>query len=631
MSFEDDNGNLVTVKVKYGHVTLYTTSANGGNITKMVVTNTGTSSTVSIHCSGGVTTIGEVIVLGSLKSFTAKTTDLLGDIVVDGKLASLVLRNVADGHLIDIGGGLTAADITTKDKVKMTFAKVADKTLISHLLPISYVTAIEWLDTDVIENDLITTQSWIGKITIKGKKYESDGNFQADLDIDGTNYKGYSLITAKIAGEIGCNWNFAGDVSYIYAASISNDCTINAAGFIKKIYAKNSLGGSISAEWIGKVQTKGDLTAAIVATAANAKGMSIGALYAGNVGDVSLSVPGGVKSIKVAEWLDGDITANWIGSIKVSGNRRAGIAGNFGANVTLTGTPAEAYGLKSAKVYGNLLGSTVWEIDGKVGSVRIYGDVNGWVLGEIHKPSYIKSVKLGNVTEATIRSQGYLGAVTATQWQSGEIQGGYIKSIKVTGEFGANVSANSPNTKYALAKAYITGDVTSGVWEIIGNVGSVTVKGTVLGADELNPVTIRATGSISKITLGASKHADFLAGVNYDDLLTVRGFPIGRADFIDPTNTLATIKLFKISGIPGSNETFFEDTNVSAVKFGKIMLRNADFSEGGIFVANSADPLVNTEIYSVAHYNTNTGRKWSWSTKSGEAFPGGADFVDLLA
>jgi len=88
-----------------------------------------------------------------------------------------------------------------------------------------------------------------------------------------------------------------------------------------------------------------------------------------NVGD------GGIRSILATRWQDGSLTAETIGSLYVRGDRRNGIPGDLGVDMTLTGDPGARYVLASARVSGTLgkapAGPTLWQINGDAGSLTI--------------------------------------------------------------------------------------------------------------------------------------------------------------------------------------------------------------------------------------------------------------------
>jgi hypothetical protein len=97
-------------------------------------------STIAIKTGGkAVTSIGDINVNGSLKSITAKTTDLRGGVSVSGSLGTLTLNDIADEHTISIG---PSAD--PKAGVVMKFSRLS-KVTINSQTPVKTLSAAEWL------------------------------------------------------------------------------------------------------------------------------------------------------------------------------------------------------------------------------------------------------------------------------------------------------------------------------------------------------------------------------------------------------------------------------------------------------------------------------------------------------
>ena len=159
-SFRDAGGVLVKFKVSKGSALLTTTGMFSGNIQQMEIAGT-PSTTVSISTKGGATTIGgDVIVAGgSLKSFSAKTTNLNGDFTVDGSISSLVLRDVAGG-MISVKG--TAAGANAAAAPAMTFAQVNGAGIDTPYY-VKSITAQRWIGGTIDAGS-------IGSLSVKGAR-----------------------------------------------------------------------------------------------------------------------------------------------------------------------------------------------------------------------------------------------------------------------------------------------------------------------------------------------------------------------------------------------------------------------------------------------------------------------------
>ena len=162
----------------------------------------------------GQTAVFDVAVDGSLKQISAKTTDLLGALTVDGWLGKATFGDVAAPHSITIGGSADDKPIT------LVFDRVQDLVLASDT-PIKALTVTEWLDTDATPDQIIAP--WLGKLTTKGRKAKARkgiaglaGDFEAGLVLSGTGDPKLTLGKVKIAGSVTKGaWTVAGPVGTI--------------------------------------------------------------------------------------------------------------------------------------------------------------------------------------------------------------------------------------------------------------------------------------------------------------------------------------------------------------------------------------------------------------------------------
>ena len=211
--FYDEDGDLVTVSLKGGGTgTLYFAHDVPCDIDYIKLTGTTEKSSLTISTRGS-TTINDIIVYGPLKSISAKTTKLLGDITVDGWLGKITMDDVADDHLIEIGGS---------DQSKPTvfiFDKVADLTIESDT-PISSITAAEWLGGSI-------TAPWISNLTIRY------GNFNADIILNDSNARGIALNKLSVVGLIiDSDITAQGTIGSIIAGAMQNSTCFVGTGII---------------------------------------------------------------------------------------------------------------------------------------------------------------------------------------------------------------------------------------------------------------------------------------------------------------------------------------------------------------------------------------------------------------
>ena len=599
VKYQDADDTWVTIKLNGGSATVRITGDDPieTSVYKNVVTVTGDNlkldsvvlsettgrHTLSFKTRGGEipgATIGSIssdqenTAIESLKAIKGKYMDLTGNITIDGKLKYLNLRNVAgpDGHSIKIGEFYSPS---SRDKVKIVLGKVADTTVNTHLLPISSLTAIEWLDSDAEDVYGLITAPWIYKITTKGAKKNakkgivfSPGDFQADLTLTGPD-RGFSLRYAKIAGGISGEWIFDSNVNYIKAGSTTSefDLKFESAdkGYLKKIYARDSLAGSITAKWFGTIQTKGEFDAIVIATGVGARNVSIGRLYAGEVWEAFVDAQGGIKSIKVTEWLNGSISADWIGYLKTSGNRRESIRGDFGADLTLNGIKSpRGLTLKTAKIAGIVVDE--WKITGNAGNIQI-GTTNNWIAtfsGDV------KSLKL----------KGY------------KLDSGFFIPGNLIGSWTSN----------SLASGYVTGRIMNAHMTLYRGVdpdkpkllalGKLTVKGWIGDgqASEAFNTWILTNGNIGTITTGGMVNAAILAfdgATSYETDLQNDGvldLPLASTVLGDGT----VIKKLIVKGL-GSVGPYFINSNIAATQFNYIYVAFPDFENSGQTFGLAAD------------------------------------------
>ena len=349
------------------------------------------------------------------------------------------------------------------------------------------------------------------------------------------------------------------------------------------------------------------------------------------VADSSIDTNGiPIRSLIVSQWLDGDgeadiISAPSLGTLTVRGNRRAGVPGHFQASLDLSGVGVSRATLNSARISGNVVGAD-WDIDGAVGRISVGGRVANWTLGANSNLRSLGSLSLGDVTSADVTVSGAVGSVSAKRWATGSLQARAIRSLRTSGDrrsglagdFGADLALSGSAARGpALGRATIAGAMTGVDWDIDGDMGSLKVGGKVENS------TVRSTGSMAGLMLGAAVGSDFLAGCNLPG-----GVRHATADS-DFCGQLTTMRFVRIIGVRGSSPAarFFSDSNFSAGTIGSVSLTNADFTNGGEFGLFARDAAGNSEIGSVTHQDrADTVNNWQWSPGNG-SFPAKGQFV----
>ena len=268
------------------------------------------------------------------------------------------------------------------------------------------------------------------------------------------------------------------------------------------------------------------------------------------------------------------------------------------------------------------------------GNVEITGTARRIVLGDIAGDHTVTigppapgdtratvDLTFGRLAEVSIVSETPVRSFTATEWLDldatpdifetpwiGRLTTRGDRRTGSAGHFQADLLLNgSGNPRSTLGATRIAGDLRQAEWNITGQMDRLTVGGT--AADS----TIRTTGSMAGVTLGAADGADFLAGMKD----TVVRHATDAADF----ESDATIKSFAIRGLRdgGATRWYFQDSNLSAATIGRVSLLNVNFDNNvtnfGIY---ARDAGTGREIASVRYYDNVTRARWSYPWLPGQ-------------
>jgi len=376
---------------------------------------------------------------------------------------------------------------------------------------------------------------------------------------------------------------------------------VSIDGSLKKFYGKTvHLDGELTATgFVGKLklaEVDADHTITFGPRPAGDTKSTV-SLYLDRVVDTTVISQTPIKYIKADQWVDGDGTAD---RIEAPWLYKVYVKGDFQADLVLSGAGAGDYTLKYAKVYDDLEGVT-WDVNGLMGKLKVYGSAR----------------------DVTILADGGIKYIKADEWVDTDgvadtIEAPWLGKLYAKGDFQGDLALSGAGADgYTLKYAKVYGDLTDSFWDVGGEIGKIRVYGTV--ADS----TIRSTGGIRGITLGAASGADFLAGV---DPAVQR-----HADDAGDFDVLATIDSFKVRGPKNAAPRwFFEDSNVSAARLGSVYLRNAEVDNGGVpFGIWARADGSGDEIGYVKHYDEVTGERWKW-TPDEQQGPEQDLVVDLL-
>jgi hypothetical protein len=226
----------------------------------------------------------------------------------------------------------------------------------------------------------------------------------------------------------------------------------------------------------------------ITADGIDAKGLSIRSLKAGRVSDLTVLVPGGVQSISVADWLDGSLSAGWVGSVATKANAKTGSLGHFGADVTLSGSasPAGKAILGTARIAGDLLSNTTWDLQsGAAGKITVAGTAR---QSMIRSGGDIKSISLGasdgsdfaaGLTLDLLKSNRHAIAGDPANAPTGTIASFAIKGLKTpAGQAKPRFFIDSDISAAGAKVKILNWDGLGGLFAPAGSLNAVTLKET---------------------------------------------------------------------------------------------------------------------------------------------------------
>ena len=276
------------------------------------------------------------------------------------------------------------------------------------------------------------------KLTLTDKKAKTGDGRVSVGRVEGT---GFLALTATVSDVIGDGVELTGPLGVLTVRDILNGAHITAAGTAAQTTV-------INARDIGN-------------GTAISLGSTIAALVAARFGTGSITAPAlGTLTIK------GD-AANKVNGINVP------IPGDFGANLTLTGTgnPKKLTSLTKATIAG-AVGASTWLVTGDAGTVSVTGAVSNWNLNVTGK---LTTLALGPVTDAKVNAGGAVGSIRTRGWATGSLTAPMLGTLAVTGNFGGNVTLTGPapgQKTSTLGSANVTGTVSGAKLSVAGIVGS---------------------------------------------------------------------------------------------------------------------------------------------------------------
>ena len=471
-TFMDMNDNPFTVTLSGGG----TLEMNTGVLT---VHTQGAGSTLTISTRTGGVVLGGIVVDGAgLKSINASKVEIVGDLTMNASPATAITLANINGTITAHGANARGVSIASlkvsgvvgecawvyDDGWQLEYASEcilsADGRINSIVLgaapPRNYYSA-DAVDDYVMQSLQITQAGSIGTISSKYDTALSIGNCGADA-------KGVSVGSINITGDL-----FHG--------------MIDVSGRINSLTARNMDRSSVTAATIGAITLKGYLrNSPITATAVGAKGVSIGGIKVGGWFVRSTVVASGrINSLAAGRITETSaVTAATVGTITI----KEGID-NF--TLTLTGADTRGVSLGSLKAGGLLWGCTLNAPDGRINSLAV-GDVGA---------SSVTVVTLGTIT---VKSGLWDTHITITGVDDKGVSIGSLKA-------GGGLEKSSLNASLGRINSLSAGDILDGSRITAVTVGTITVKGGILGS------YITTTGVDSKgVSIGSLKAGGRVTG-----------------------------------------------------------------------------------------------------------------------
>lgn len=232
LTLPDDNAPSVTFGMTgggFGEVVQSDTSRN------LVINPTGANAAVTMTSPGTAhTTINNVTVNGSLKSFTAQRTDLSGVFTATGTIGTVSLGDIFTDSAINVGAG-TSTSTTT-----FTLGNVFNLDLNSGT-PIKTLTVREWVDGNSgTEPDLLTAPS-IATLSA------TVGNFEPVVLLTNPGNAATALGKATVKGTLRGRWTVMGGAGSISATEINSFFHSSFQGAVGSVSATTDFSGGFFA------------------------------------------------------------------------------------------------------------------------------------------------------------------------------------------------------------------------------------------------------------------------------------------------------------------------------------------------------------------------------------------------
>jgi hypothetical protein len=269
----------------------------------------------------------------------------------------------------------------------------------------------------------------------------------------------------------------------------------------------------------GDINIKGTASGIILNDIPGSSNINIGpavspaslSLKLGRTNKLALKSKTPIAMLKATEWKSGSVETPRISSLSIDGNTAGGVAGNFGADLKLSGANSQGVSLKNVKIAGQI-GNSTWDIAGNCGTIQTASSSQGLdvniagaigtlqtkgnaklgvssVLSGKWRVLSVNTIKATDISECTFTAgliaakTAAIGKITAGRLMNSDFTtaNGLLKQLNITGvkeePYGivnSNISAKHIGTAYLAYPKYSNGGATFGLKA--GAIDKVTVK-----------------------------------------------------------------------------------------------------------------------------------------------------------
>ena len=284
-----DGSHVVVLRLTGPGTGTATFIGNATTPSSITLTNTTGKSVFTITSTHGATSIGDLVVNGSLNRVVAAQANSTGSIVVTGTLGSLQLASAGNGHTLSIQ--------TVGRTASLIFGNVTDLA-INSAAPLSLLQAKSWTVTNG-NLDVIHAPS-IARLIVAGQ-------FGASLMLTGT---GRDLTTASIRGGLtGGTWTIAGAVGALTTTTAASGWSANVTGALAQLSTSSSFGGKLTASTLSLFHVGGAMSGATIQLSATAAATVRSFVVNGAITNSQIRSSGGISLVRAAALVDSNLFA----------------------------------------------------------------------------------------------------------------------------------------------------------------------------------------------------------------------------------------------------------------------------------------------------------------------------------